>query len=84
MQTESAIFFAPGRVTIIGEHVETYNGNYKKAAIIAFTDERVTKMMDPKTSDEETGRIIGKETGKVLVIVATAKAAGHHVGDEPA
>ncbi len=56
-----------------GVVVETYNGNYKKAAILAITDERVVKMMDPTTSDEETGRIIGKETGKALVIIATAK-----------
>ena len=57
-----------------GVAVETYNGNYKKAAVLALVDERLVKVMDPATSDEEMGRTVGKETGKALVIVATAKA----------
>jgi hypothetical protein len=52
------------------------HGDYKKAAVLAIRDERVEKIMDPKTSDKEMGRMIGNPTGKAIGIIAMAKAMG--------
>ncbi len=52
----------------------TYKGDYKEALKIAFVDERLVKILDPKTSDEEVGRTIGQTTGQALVAIATSKA----------
>jgi RHS repeat-associated protein len=63
-------------VQVGGVLVETYQGNYKKALEVATQDNLLVQAMDPKTSDEKMGRMIGNATGKALVIVAGAKAGG--------
>jgi hypothetical protein len=57
--------------------------DYKKAALIATADNPLVKVMDPKTSDEEMGKTIGKATGTALLIIATSKAGGGGGGKGP-
>ncbi len=49
------------------------NGNVKEALSIAYGDKLIVKMLDPKTSDKDMGRIIGNATGQALVAVAMGK-----------
>jgi len=71
--------------TQIGDvaYVAIEEKDYKKAAMIALKDERIDKLMDPRTSNFGTGRIIGNETGKALVIIATHEAGGGGGGAKP-
>ena len=63
-----------GGVDAVHAATAASHGDYVGAAKAGFPT--IAKLIDPKTSDEEAGRMVGNATGKALVAVATSKALG--------
>ncbi len=63
-----------GGVQCVQAATAVSHADYEGAATAAFPT--ISKLLDPKTSDEQAGRMVGNATGKALVAVAANKALG--------
>ncbi len=73
VSTAKEVYTTVGKLPAVATAIQ--NGNVKEALNIAYGDKAIVKMFDPKTSDQQMGRIIGNATGQLLVLIAGSKVA---------